>query len=518
MNYLTKTETVADKKNTGTIANRAGGRSFMLTQKELLDQFLLLGCEGGTYYAKQEEILETVCKSTIELIKLDGPYVVNRVMEISAQGRAPKNDPALFALALCASKGDAITKKMALEALPVVARIPTHLFLFASYIKKMRGWGRGLRRAVANWYLGMPEDKMAYYSVKYQQRGGWAHKDLLLLSHPQKEKLNPTLRLLLDRQPEGELPPIIPAHNMLLENQSSEEVVQILRGYKSLTGQAFPWEGIPTQHLKFKEVWEEIMPLPATALIRNLGRLTANGYLAPFSKGVDEVCAMLSNNEWLKKARVHPTTILQALVIYRAGKGDKGSLTWSPVDRIIGVLEDAFDRSFSFLEPTGKKLVIGVDVSGSMGWSGSGSLSPSDIASVMAMIMARREPNSQIVCFDTETYDREVHARDSFSDVVRKLKFGGGGTDCSLPVKWAMDKGISVDAFLVLTDSEQWVGQRCDQAIFDYHRKINPDAKLICISAEASTIKLTPPNDKRFLFIAGWDNNIPDIINDFLKS
>ena len=47
----------------------------------------------------------------------------------------------------------------------------------------LRGWGRGLREAVAAWYA-MPAGKLALQGVKYQQRDGWSHRDLLRLAHP----------------------------------------------------------------------------------------------------------------------------------------------------------------------------------------------------------------------------------------------------------------------------------------------------------------------------------------------
>src|SRR5262249_26775311 len=119
----------------------------------------------------------------LRVIEADGVRVVRRIVEISQAGRASKNDPALFALALASAKGDATTRKAALEALPDVARTGTHLLHFAQYVEGFRGWGRGLRPAVATWYA-QPVDKLAYQAVKYRQRDGWAQRDLLRLAHP----------------------------------------------------------------------------------------------------------------------------------------------------------------------------------------------------------------------------------------------------------------------------------------------------------------------------------------------
>jgi 60 kDa SS-A/Ro ribonucleoprotein len=52
---------------------------------------------------------------------------VNRIVEISDAGRAPKNDPAIFALALAVTHGDAQAKAHAFANLIRVCRIGTHL-------------------------------------------------------------------------------------------------------------------------------------------------------------------------------------------------------------------------------------------------------------------------------------------------------------------------------------------------------------------------------------------------------
>src|SRR5438445_12992 len=76
------------------------------------------------------------------------------------------------------------TRSAALAALPRVCRTGTHLFRFAEDVKAFRGWGRGLRRAVGDWYAGKEPGELAYQLTKYQRRNGWSHRDLLRLTHP----------------------------------------------------------------------------------------------------------------------------------------------------------------------------------------------------------------------------------------------------------------------------------------------------------------------------------------------
>ena len=166
------------------VRNSNSGYSWQVDDWTRLDRFLILGAEGGTYYIGERELVKQNHDALIRCIKADGVRAVNRIVEISEAGRAPKNDPAIFALALIVTHGDAQAKTHAFANLSKVCRIGTHLFHFAEYVNAMRGWGRGLRNAVGHWYVDRGADDLAHQAVKYQQRDGWSHGDLLRLAHP----------------------------------------------------------------------------------------------------------------------------------------------------------------------------------------------------------------------------------------------------------------------------------------------------------------------------------------------
>ncbi len=166
------------------VKNDAGGYVFDIGDWKRLDRFLILGSEGGTYYVDERRLTVDSAQSVVRCIRENGKRVVNRTKEISFAGRAPKNDPALFVLAMCASIGDEDTRRYAFEVLPHVARIGTHLFNFVDFAKNFRGWGRVMKNGVANWYNSSDLDNLAYQMVKYQSRSGWSHRALIKLSHP----------------------------------------------------------------------------------------------------------------------------------------------------------------------------------------------------------------------------------------------------------------------------------------------------------------------------------------------
>ena len=167
----------------GQVPNSAGGYAWAVDEWARLDRFLVLGSDGGTYYITEQALTRENAEAVVRCLQVDGPRVVRRIIEISEAGRAPKNEPAIFALALAAGLGDELTRRAAFEALPRVCRIGTHLFHFARFVEQFRGWGRGLRKAIAAWYDTRPAADLAYQAIKYQQRDGWSHRDLLRLAH-----------------------------------------------------------------------------------------------------------------------------------------------------------------------------------------------------------------------------------------------------------------------------------------------------------------------------------------------
>ncbi|KHN75211.1 60 kDa SS-A/Ro ribonucleo-like protein [Toxocara canis] len=85
------------------VRNSAGGYVFKVDDLNRIRRFLILGTEGGTYYSSEQEITMDNVKAMCEIIeKGKGPLLLREIIQISLEGRAPKQDPTLFALALCA--------------------------------------------------------------------------------------------------------------------------------------------------------------------------------------------------------------------------------------------------------------------------------------------------------------------------------------------------------------------------------------------------------------------------------
>lgn len=537
------------------VRNSGGGYSWQVDDWTRFDRFLILGAEGGTYYIGERELVKQNHDALVRCIKADGIRAVNRVFEISDAGRAPKNDPAIFALALVATHGDAAAKAHAFANLNKVCRIGTHLFHFAEYVNAMRGWGRGLRNAVGRWYLDRGADDLAHQAVKYQQRDGWSHADLLRVAHPKSPSVqhDAVFRWMLDGADSlgerevkrkvrgedrvakyaavGELPKLIEAFEKAKRATSVREVVKLINEFDP------PREAIPTQWLNDVAVWDALLQrMPVTAMVRNLGKMTSLGLIKPFSDAKKLVLRKLKDETALKRSRIHPLAVLVAQKIYAQGHGDKGALKWSPVSAVVDAMDEAFYAAFQNVEPCGKPVLLALDVSGSMACSqivGS-CINAREASAAMALITAATEPECEIIAFSAAAGGHggkwgggepgitrvNLSPRMRLAEVVKRIEaIPMGGTDCALPMLWAARQKLNVSAFITYTDSETWAGNvHPAQALRQYRSQFVGDAKAVVVGMTSNGFTLADPNDRGMLDVVGFDTSAPAVIADFVRN
>ena len=152
-----------------------------------------------------------------------------------------------------------------------------------------------------------------------------------------------------------------------------------------------------------RDVWEALLEdMPMTALIRNLATMTRVGVLAPHSVARAKVIAQLGDTERIRKARVHPIAVLAALRTYQSGRGARGKHRWNPLGGVVDALDAAFYASFGNVEPSGRRMLLALDVSGSMTWgqvAGIPGLTPRDASAALALVTAATEEEPEIVGF-----------------------------------------------------------------------------------------------------------------------
>ena len=518
------------------VPNSAGGYAWAVDDWVRLDRFLIFGSERGTYYIRERQLTRENATAVQACLAEDGARVVRRVVEISDAGRAPKNDAALFVLALAASVDDQATRTAALAALPAVARTGTHLFHWLQYVKAFRGWGRGVRNAIARWYTRKSPRDLAYQMLKYQARDGWSHRDALRLSHPKAPSFEHDLLFRYVTKgwsgiagagaTRSDIGGWLEAVHAVRE-MSAEDAARVIRIH-GLTR-----EMVPTELLKQPVIWEALLTrMPLTALIRNLGVMSKVGLLVSGSDVVRTVVARLGDREALRRSRVHPLAVLAALKTYIHGRGMKGQGKWTPVSQVVDALDGAFYLSFENAPSTGKRIMLALDVSGSMGapLDGMPYLSCREASAAMALITAATEPQHRFVAFTNGGYKSmwgtlgsgltplTISPRQRLDDVVHSISgLPFGGTDCALPMVEALKHGWEVDTFVVYTDSETWAGDiHPAQALREYRERTGIAAKLVVVAMTSNGFSIADPDDAGILDVVGFDTATPQVISDFI--
>jgi 60 kDa SS-A/Ro ribonucleoprotein len=502
------------------VPNSAGGYAFPVTDWVRLDRFLILGTEGGSYYASEHELTRDSAEAILRCIKEDGARAVARIREMSVSGRAPKNDPAIFALAMAAKLGDEPTRRGAFAAMPEVARTSTHLFQFAEALQGFGGWGRATTRAVAGWYERDQVGQLAYQAIKYRRREGWTHADLLRLSHPKAPTAahKALYAWMVDGIAPGDSQELMQIHGFdaLQKATPGSEAGKLIRDFH------LPWEAVPTELRGDPEIWAALLEeMPMTAMIRNLATMTRVGLVTPMSKAAKKIATELKDKERIRKARLHPIAILVALKTYQQGHGERGKHTWTPVQEGVYALNDIFYMAFDDVPSTGQRWLLGVDVSGSMSGgqvAGAAGLTPRVAATAMALVTAATEPQHHLMAFQDKFVPLNISPRQRLDDAVAitaALPFGR--TDCALPMLYALERKLEVDVFVVLTDSETWFGKiHPVQALRRYREKMGTAARLVVVGMVANAFSIADPQDAGMLDVVGFDTAVPSLIHDFV--
>lgn len=509
---------VTEKLKANQVKNSAGGFVWRAGDWDRLNRFLILGSEGGSYYISERKLTKQNGDVVMRCLASDPERTVNTIVDISDAGRAPKNDPALFALALAAASEDVKSRTLAFAALTKVARTGTHLFTFVEYVDSMRGWGRGLRNAVAKWYTEKDADKLAYQVLKYGQRNGWSHRDLLRLSHARSKDAS-TNSVLAYAAGKSENPEMLPGIIQLMPSKDASAKIwaQAIRELN------LPREVVPTEHLNNAAVWEALLErMPMTAMVRNLGKMSSLGLLSSnTSQWAKHVANELTNEEKIRKSRAHPISFLLAQKIYGSGHGRLGSLSWSVNGRVKDALDDAFVLAFGNVVPTGKRISMAIDVSGSMGGFtcvGADALTARDGAAAMALVTARVEKDCDVVAFSHKLVDFHIGKNDTLSSVIGRMeRMPFGSTDASLPVKAAASTGTKYDAFLTYTDSETWMGGHPAQSLVAYRKQTGLQSKMVVVGMSSNGFTIADPSDPGMLDVVGFDTSAPNVISEFVR-
>jgi 60 kDa SS-A/Ro ribonucleoprotein len=538
------------------VKNTASGYVFEIGDEARFHRFLTLGTDGNTYYTSAAELTRQNAEVVFRMAANKPDEMIADILAVSEAGRAPKNKQAIFALAVAASADATETRQKALAVMHRVCRTGTMLFQFNKYVEQFRGRGPSLNRAIGNWYKLKPVDRLAYQVTKYRAREDWSHRDLLRLVKGYAGKtgeISADRNALLGWVARGVIPFVSVEEGGVVAIDGELAIMADYLDAKDATtakawveiinrGHGMTWEMLPDEALKSPEVWEALLAqgVPQTALMRQLPRLT--NVFGGTGQWIAAVADQLMDSEKLKAGRVHPINVLIAQRTYASGHGFRGKSTWTPLRHLTDALDTAFYNAFGAVEPTNKRLLLALDVSGSMTSTiGDLSISCREASAALALVtLATEAPGTTEVVGFTGGYgggytrygrsnlvvppmrgpiDRlDISARRRLDDVISYIDaLPFGSTDCSLPMIWAQKHHLDFDGIVVLTDNETWAGSvHPFQALKSYRQHVGHDVKEVVVGMTATNFSIADPTDPGSLDVAGFDAAVPNLISDFV--
>jgi 60 kDa SS-A/Ro ribonucleoprotein len=252
----------------------------------------------------------------------------------------------------------------------------------------------------------------------------------------------------------------------------------------------------------------------------NLNTFQRHGVFAV--PGVTEIVAeRLRNPELIAKARVLPYQLLMAFT----------STSAELPTAIREALQDAMEAAIRNVPRVEGKVWVFPDVSGSMRSPVTGLRKGAtsaarciDVASLVAAAILRKNPEAEIVPFESNVVKVALNPRDSVMTNAQKLaSLPAGGTNCSAPLKHLNERKAKGDLVVYVSDNESWVdspsygrfGGSATETLREWEafKQRNPAAKMLAIDVQPYTTVQAKERDD-IINVGGFSDQVFQVIAD----
>jgi len=442
-----------------TAVNEEGAPAYRLAPKHALAQLAATGCLSGTYYATADKQLDEL--RTL-IAQVDDNIYLAKLAVYARQRAYMKDMPAALLTAL--SKRDTELTHRIFDRIVDNGRVLRTVFqMVRSGQFGRQGLSSSLKRAFVRWLNQASVTKLLSASIGNDP----SLRDILRMARPvPPDNARRALYGWLTEKDiarwgpatEADLPSEVQALIAYRQADSAEAQALIL-GDLSVR-----WD-LLADAARGPLVWRAIArKMGPQALRMNLNTLARHEVFAASRNDemVDYVAGRIADADEIRRSRQFPYQYLAAYL-------NTGS---EVPQKIKQSLHAAAEIACGNVPELPGPVVIGVDTSGSMtspvtGDRGRGATSKIrcvDVAALFAAAILRRNPDSVVVPFDTQAYQPRMDPGDSILSVTERLaKYGGGGTDCSLPLREAntRHRHRPFAGVILVSDYESWLyGQR----------------------------------------------------------
>ena len=478
--------------------NQAGGAAYRLDARAALAQLAVTGCLNSTFYASDTNQLDAV----LQLAHSVEPSFVAKVAVWARQRGYMKDMPALLC-AVLASRDLALLRAIFPRVIDNSKMLRNFVQVIRSGRTGRKSLGRGPKRLVAEWIERRSDKQLLNDSVGNQP----SLADVIRLAHPSpgdSVHRKALFAWLLGREHDADVLPEIVRHFERFkrgESDAPDVNFQLLTGLPLGTEQ---WTDIAR-----RATWQQLRI--------NLNTLARHGVFEV--PGMTElVAAVLRDPQEVAGARVFPYQLLVAAMM--AGDGVPHEVRES--------LVLAMELSTANVPEWGGRVAVCPDVSGSMQSPVTGYRKGAtskvrcvDVAALISSVVLRRNPQTQILAFDTSVHKPRFRANLPVLEAAKRLaKFGGGGTSCSAPLADLNKRKAMVDVVVIVSDNMSWAdtSTRGTATMTQWAtlKKRCPQAKMVCIDIQPYTTVQAPPSND-VLHVGGFSDMVFDVIRSFME-
>jgi 60 kDa SS-A/Ro ribonucleoprotein len=479
--------------------NEAGGRAYARTPKQALAQFAATGCLNGTFYASDEEQLATVLALCAEV----ETKFIAQVAVWSREAGFMKDMPALLC-AILAARDVARLEAIFPRVIDTGKMLRTFVQIVRSGVTGRRSFGTAVKRLIVRWLDARPADALFRDSVGQAP----SMADVIRMVHPKpraKER-EALYGYLLGRNVSGEsLPPLVVSYEAFRRGQSGalpDVPFQMLTSLKLTTHQ---WSAIAE-----RASWQTTR--------MNLNTFARHGVFAN-KEVTNKIAERIADSAAIRRARVFP---YQLMVAHRFA----GATIPAPV---LESLEKAMEHATANVPRIDGQVFVCPDVSGSMSSPVTGHRKGAttavrciDIAALVTAAVVRKNPEARVLPFDTAVVDLAVDARDSILTNAGKLAaIGGGGTNCSAPLRKLNREKAKGDLVIMISDNESWADSQTGRGTatireWNAFRARNPGARLVCIDIQPYATTQASES-AAVLNIGGFSDSVFSVIGVFAE-
>lgn len=489
------------KKTTKTnklVDNAAGGKSYELSAEQALAAYAVTCCFNDTFYASAESHVDKLK----ELLEKVNPTLIAKVAVYSHQQGNMKDTPA-YLLSFLFSKGESEL------VCKIFNRIITNAKMLCNFVQLVRSGAHGRksfgsvgRRLIQEWLKSRSAEQLFKDSVGHSNP---ALVDIISMTHPKF-------------------------------NESQDNMVKYLKGYK-YDFDALPelvqrferlkkGENLSPEGLDFRllsnlklsdEQWSKLAcGMTWNALRMNLNNLSKHNVFDTDKTPI--LAKKLSDKQLVQKANAFP---YQLLTTYQN--------TTNVPDLIKDSIELALENATENVPDLGN-IAVAIDVSGSMSTSVTGNgvvrsvTTCVDVAALIASTILRTSAKALILPFDTQVREIKISKYDSVLKNSKKLAIDGGGTNCSVAMKYLFESNWDGDVVFYVSDNMSWHDFKPSQKYaktpmveyWDLIKKRNPKAKLILLDITPNS-QSQHYEDGGVLHVSGFSDSVWSIVQNFVN-